>query len=134
MRRKDALLAVAKMTLEDRNETHGDPIAQFNTAQMLKDILRQVNGFHELNRVETEAAEFICTKLSRLAHGSKRVDPEKLADHWLDIIGYASIAVESRHVEDAALPPGIKEDDDASLIEIARKFAPRSAQERATRD
>lgn len=98
MRRHEALLAVAKLTTEDRNQTHGDPIAQFETAQQLKNELARGPHWMDLNAVEREALEMICTKLSRLVHG----DPAH-GDHMLDIIGYAAIAVESRHDEQEAV-------------------------------
>lgn len=93
MRRDEALLAVAKLTTEDRSQTHGDPIEQFQTAQALKDIL--FSEPHDMNPVERECAQMICTKLSRAARGKAGH-----TDHWLDIIGYAAIAVESRHIEE----------------------------------
>jgi hypothetical protein len=113
MKREEALLAVAKLTTEDRNLTHGDPIAQFETAQQLKDELARGPHWIDLNAVEREAVEMICTKLSRMVHGKP-----SHSDHLLDIIGYAAIAVESRHQS------MIDEDETGEIASLAHRLAP----------
>jgi hypothetical protein len=114
MRRDEALLHVAQLTTKDRNLTHGDPIAQFETAQQLKDELARGPHWMDLNAVEREAAEMICTKLSRLVHGQPGH-----SDHLLDIIGYAAIAVESRHFQEVTTAEEMDE-----VHRLAKKFAP----------
>ena len=119
MHRHEALLHVAKLTTEDRNQTHGDPIAQFETAQQLKDELARGPHWMDLNAVERESVEMICTKLSRLVHGDpSTVEITGWSDHFLDVIGYAAIAVESRHINQ------VNFQSDEGAAEIARKFAP----------
>lgn len=139
MRRDEALLAVAKLTTEDRNQTHGDPIAQFETAQQLKNELARGPHWMDLNAVEREAMEMICTKLSRMVHGDPTVTTtDRWQDHMLDIIGYASIAVESRDIPLSTASEQqttyVHDQDQEGAAAIAAKFAPRTPAERATRD
>lgn len=97
MNRAEALDKVKVITTSDRNKTHGDPLAQFKTAQALKDILDLPSLTH-LNPVEVESLQTICTKLSRIVHGRPNTaEIHKWEDHWLDIMGYASICVESHN-------------------------------------
>lgn len=126
MNRAEALAHVAKLTTQDRNLTHGDPIAQFETAQQLKDELARGPRWMDLNAVEREAAEMICTKLSRWVHG----DPNQpgSVDHPLDIIGYAAIAIESRHehtLQAGKLAAELEQSENESVKALAKKFAPR---------
>lgn len=113
MNRAEALAHVVKLTTEDRNITHGDPIAQFETAQQLKDELARGPRWMDLNAVQRECLEQICTKLSRAVHG----DPNHL-DTYLDIIGYASIAVESVDERDKVYQEG----SDAEAVAMAHRL------------
>lgn len=77
--------------LEERGKTHGNFSDQFNTAQRLKETLREaleaktISRQHEVpSAAMREAMEMICTKLSRICHGNAYHK-----DHWDDISGYA---------------------------------------------
>ena len=95
MKRDQALDQVKQLTMGDRNQTHGDPVQQFEKAQRIKDAVgHQTNP--ELTPAEVECIEMICTKLSRWTSGKRsQTTAAKYADHPLDIIGYAAIAVEA---------------------------------------
>ncbi len=87
MNRQELATYVGDLISKDRNETHGDPHAQFGLqVDMLKLIMSQWRG--PISNTAYHAIEQITTKLSRLAVG---VD---LQDSWLDIAGYALIAAE----------------------------------------
>lgn len=118
MRRDEALLHVAQLTTKDRNLTHGDPIAQFETAQQLKNELVRGPYWSDLNAVEKESIEMICTKLSRWVYGK----PGHI-DHPLDIIGYSAIAIESRHEAAEEIRTEFTEEM-RDTVRIASKFAP----------
>jgi len=102
MDKREALATVSKMITTDRNDSHGEAIDQLSHAQLLK----QQVGHHSspyLTLAEVEALDMICVKLSRLAKG------RPILDHFLDIIGYAAIAVEARSAADAVKPTVITE-------------------------
>lgn len=99
MKRDEALDYVKKIVTQDRNATHGSPVEQLARAASIKDAVNHRNN-SKLNATEIEAIDSICTKLSRLSMG----DPSH-ADHFLDIIGYAAIAIESRHKDDKPINP-----------------------------
>lgn len=126
MHRSEALDTVKKLTTEDRNQTHGDPIVQFQTAQALKRVLLLEEASH-LNPVEIECIQTICTKLSRLRNGQPH-DPAKWIDHWLDIIGYAAIAVESHHMYNSTTSESqgtYIAGSDKEAVDMAAKLAPK---------
>lgn len=97
MDRGEALLEVAKLIKGDRNETHGEAVDQLTHSKMIKDCVGHHNSQH-LMLAEIEAIDMICVKLSRLAKG------KPILDHFLDIIGYAAIAVEARSGADLVKP------------------------------
>lgn len=97
MRKDEALHHVAKLITEDRNSTHGEAVDQLSHAAMLKTAI----GHHQspyLTHAEVEAIDMIAVKLSRLAKG------KPILDHYLDIMGYAAIAVEARSLADTVKP------------------------------
>lgn len=91
MNRAEALDDVKQKITKDRNATHGEPVPQLARASAIKNAIGHRQNPH-LNATEIEAIDNIATKLSRMAMG----DPSH-SDHMLDIIGYAAIAIESRH-------------------------------------
>jgi Domain of unknown function (DUF6378) len=118
MKRDEALDKVKQLTMHDRNQTHGDPILQFEKAQRIKDAV----GHHSnpnLSPAEIEAIEMICTKLSRWTSG-----PAGHLDHALDIIGYASIAVEAISSGRDAPKENPPPDAIADLQRIASRVSP----------
>lgn len=70
--------------LRDRNVTHGAYDKQLPHAHGMKKMLEGMIPHAAL----AECANMICTKLSRIAHGSQF---EK--DHWQDIMGYAALGL-----------------------------------------
>lgn len=87
MNRQELAAHVGGLISNERNETHGEPHAQFGLqVEMLKLIMSHWRG--PISNTAYHAIEQITTKLSRLAVG---VD---LQDTWLDIAGYALIAAE----------------------------------------
>lgn len=113
MLRDQALLKVAELIVKTRQETYGDSVSQLANCTRIKYAV----GHHDsinLNDTEREAIDMICTKLSRIARGQPH------EDNWLDIIGYAAIAVESRHDKEAV------EDEmvDEATQRLAEKLSP----------
>ena len=74
-------------TLKTREDTHGSFRYQAETAQKLKEALRDCLNDRYLKRYQLEAMDMICGKLARICAG----DPD-FADHWHDIAGYAILA------------------------------------------
>lgn len=115
MDRAEALSYVSKLITGSRNETHGEPVSQLAHAASLKQaVAHRMNP--NLNHTEIEAIDHICTKLSRIATGGVH------EDHWLDIIGYAAIALESR---DAPEPVVTYSPAEEETVALAARFAPR---------
>jgi hypothetical protein len=69
--------------LAEREKTHGDFSEVAEIAQTIKSTYRRS---YSLSNVEIEALDLIATKIARIAAG------DRLADHWLDIEGYARLA------------------------------------------
>lgn len=77
-------------TIDDRETTHGSYADTARVAQTLKRVLRaETANFETLTFRQRESIDHICTKLARIACGNAN-EP----DHWLDIQGYARIAVD----------------------------------------
>ena len=72
----------------ERENTHGDFKLVAATAQELKLVL----GIHsnKFTFVQQESLDLICTKLARIVRGNPN-EP----DHWKDIIGYATLVLET---------------------------------------
>ena len=69
--------------LAEREKTHGDFADVSEIAQTIKSTYRRS---YSLSNAELEALDLISTKIARIAAG------DRLADHWLDIEGYARLA------------------------------------------
>jgi len=72
--------------LAERQKTHGDFSKQSATAQRLKSVLRNTPNWHKMPDGMREGLELICTKLSRMGHGSWEE-----ADHLRDGAGYFTL-------------------------------------------
>lgn len=85
------LCDVLKRTLRDRNDGHGeyDEISQV-TGTMHYNI-RACRHYSEFTPEEKDAAYMILNKLARAASS-----PNMGTDNWLDIAGYAMLAMEGR--------------------------------------
>lgn len=73
--------------LEDRKNTHGDFRHNADFSQTVKEIIREFRTVR-LSNVQAEALEVIVQKISRILNGNP--DEE---DHWIDISGYAELAL-----------------------------------------
>lgn len=91
MDRKAACLRVAEIITAERNSTHGEPVAQLAHITAVQRALGHREAPH-LNDTCKAAIDAIVMKLSRLVKG------QAFEDHFLDILGYAAIAVESLDV------------------------------------
>ncbi len=78
-------------TLDERGEQYGDFKQMALLATLLKNVLRR----DDMNAVQREATDLICTKLARIAVGN----PHN-RDSWHDIAGYASLVVAQMDRED----------------------------------
>lgn len=131
MLRDQALLKVAELIVHTRQATYGDSVTQLAHCTTIKHAVGHQERVHQddspINMTECEALDMICTKLSRIVNGRPH------EDNWLDIIGYAAIAIESRHVISLQAPSIIITEDEKELEEartIAKKFAPGGIQRR----
>lgn len=75
--------------LTTRHTTHGDFTMNALVAQGLKDIIHKASGINHFSAVQSEALDFICSKIGRLCSGKPNVK-----DHWDDIAGYATLAAD----------------------------------------
>jgi hypothetical protein len=75
--------------LEERSHTHGDFKENAEAAQILKNTIRiyKKPGI-ELTPVQREALDNICQKIARIITGNPNH-----ADNWLDVSGYATLAL-----------------------------------------
>lgn len=74
---------------ETRNKIHGSFSENARVSQHIKDLMRSCAGYSKLTNVQREAVDMIALKLSRIISGKASV-----ADHWVDIGGYADLAVQ----------------------------------------
>lgn len=74
--------------LTARATTHGSFADNGRVSQTLKRALRSTASYEHLLDTMREAADMICTKLSRIVSGNPH-EP----DHWEDIAGYAQLVV-----------------------------------------
>ena len=89
-----------EQTLQDREATHGDFADVAAYAQLMKEILRNSNGYRKMNDAQREACEAWLAKTARIMAG----DVDHI-DHAHDIAGYATLYVRAcgaRHAERAA--------------------------------
>ena len=89
-----------EQTLADREATHGDFSDVAAYAQLMKEILRNSNGYRRMNDAQREACETWLMKTARIMAG----DVDHI-DHAHDIAGYATLYVRAcgaRHAERAA--------------------------------
>ena len=78
--------------LNEREKTHGDYNEVARVSQSLKMALRH-GPIEEVPAVIRESLELICMKMARIVCGDHNE-----RDHYLDIIGYAKLALQ-KHVE-----------------------------------
>ena len=76
--------------LEEREKAYGGFEKVAFVSQSLKSAVRYEKGWTELYMFEQEAIEMILHKIARIVNGGS-----KLIDEWLDIAGYATLAVEN---------------------------------------
>ena len=96
---QDAPLTI-EQTLQEREATHGDFSDVAAYAQLMKEILRNSNGYRRMADAQREACEAWLAKTARIMAG----DVDHI-DHAHDIAGYATLYVRAcgaRHAERAA--------------------------------
>lgn len=81
--------------LADRQKTHGDFGEVAEIAQRIKAIIRPEYESNRLTLDQREALDMIATKIARILAGDAN-EP----DHWVDIVGYATLALRSIQNED----------------------------------
>jgi hypothetical protein len=82
--------------LAKRAATHGSFIDNGNNAQALKNLIHDSEGWARATYRQREALDMIASKLARIMSGHPG-----FADHWVDIAGYASIAIGEEIAEDS---------------------------------
>jgi hypothetical protein len=75
------------MLLKERNKTHGDFEANARISQKIKHIIAECDDLPDVHR---EALDMIALKMSRILSGHYN-----FKDHWLDISGYANLALDA---------------------------------------
>ena len=75
--------------LDEREKTHGPFMATAAKAQQLKDAMRGGKNWDEMDDTQREALQMIASKIARILSGDYNE-----TDHWRDIAGYASLAVQ----------------------------------------
>lgn len=79
-------------TLTERGKVYGSFDELAGTAQLLKGVLQDTEGWRSrLDHTHMEALELIMTKVARILNG----DPNYI-DNWLDIAGYATLVTKDR--------------------------------------
>ena len=74
--------------LNERQQTHGSFQLNAAISQNLKQIMYHQPGYPHLTVIQREVLDMLCLKLSRILSGSG-----SHADHWKDIAGYATLAL-----------------------------------------
>jgi Domain of unknown function (DUF6378) len=74
--------------LADRGRTHGSFASNAQLSQHMKELFRSSPNWSALTDTHKEALDVIALKLSRILSGQA-----EFADHWLDIQGYAALAL-----------------------------------------
>jgi len=98
------MITVVEKALEARPSTHGDFKDNADVSQGIKRLIQGAPSYHLLSDTQKEVVDMVAHKLSRIAAG----DPNTL-DHWVDLAGYASIAVRELQLEQGV-------DDPADLV------------------
>lgn len=80
----------ATTLLNERQTTHGSFTDNAKHGQMLRQHFRESPGWLTMTIVQQEALDMIACKLSRILSGQAAFE-----DHWRDIAGYATLAVDT---------------------------------------
>jgi hypothetical protein len=76
--------------LNTRQTTHGSFADNARNGQFLRDFYRSQPTWKAMDPIHKEALDMIACKLSRIMSGQAAFD-----DHWKDIAGYATLALEA---------------------------------------
>ena len=76
--------------LQERGERYGDYKSTAFISQTLKNTMRECRSWDRMTSAQREGLEMIQHKIARILNG----DP-KYMDSWVDIVGYATLIVES---------------------------------------
>jgi hypothetical protein len=81
---------VIDKVLQERGERYGDYKSTAFISQTLKNTMRECRSWDRMTSAQREGLEMIQHKIARILNG----DP-KYMDSWVDIVGYATLIVES---------------------------------------
>lgn len=76
--------------LQERGKTHGDFSQNAIYGQELRSLFRSSPAWSSIPSVQREALDMIACKMSRILSGQATFE-----DHWVDVIGYATLAREA---------------------------------------
>lgn len=82
--------------LKEREQTHGDYAITAQTAQVLKQIIRNSPSYDDMSASMRESLDMIAVKLARIMAG----DPFE-RDHWLDLVGYSTLVLRELNADNA---------------------------------
>jgi len=80
----------ARRILEERERTHGQFSDVASLSQSIKDVLRRPVGWDAMPDHAREALDMMASKIARIVSGD-----HQFKDHWIDIVGYATLVVDS---------------------------------------
>lgn len=106
-------------TLNDREDKYGDFGKLAEAIQAMKNVARSAPGWLAMNAVQREAMDMAIVKQCRLLYG----DPQ-VRDSWLDLSGYAHLAVEQMDRAAAQKPRASLEEGPVDLDELAGNITP----------
>jgi hypothetical protein len=75
--------------LELRQQRYGSFYANADTAQLLKQAMKSLDGWEKLQVDQCEALEMIAHKIARILNGDPNYE-----DSWIDIAGYAKLVAD----------------------------------------
>ena len=78
----------AEQLITERGSRYGKFKDGSEIMQELKDVMREVDGWHNLTPSQREALDMIQHKIGRILNGDPTYD-----DSWRDIAGYATLIV-----------------------------------------
>lgn len=85
----------AREVISERSTTHGDFSVNASVSQAIKEALRAAPNWLFMLPEQREACDHIAGKLGRIAAGDAL-----FADHWLDVMGYARLALDAAKAAD----------------------------------
>lgn len=75
--------------IKEREVAHGPYAPKADFIQGIKDVIRVTPSWSRMNGAQKESLDNIVQKMGRILYGDA-----SLPDHWVDIAGYATLAVD----------------------------------------